>query len=154
MRQEPFGRPTIFTDELANEIVERIASGDNILDICDEEGMPTRVTLWRWKKANKDFCNNIIEAEEEKTHIWQNEVVKIADNGTHDTKINDNGNECEDKEWTNRSKLRVDARLKLMAMMNGRRYGQKIQTDNNHNIQPPLPVITQFCPGMLQDDGK
>jgi hypothetical protein len=42
------GRPPRYTAELANQILQELARGRGLLDICSEPGMPCDVTVWRW----------------------------------------------------------------------------------------------------------
>ena len=51
------GRPTLFTDELANEICDRVSNGESIGDICKESYMPERPVVWRWRYENKTFSD-------------------------------------------------------------------------------------------------
>ena len=42
-------RPPIpLTDEITDEICERIADGQSLNAICRDEHMPSRITVWRW----------------------------------------------------------------------------------------------------------
>lgn len=53
------GRPTIFTEELAEAICEAIASGQAIRAICGQDGMPGISTLYRWEEQNPAFREQI-----------------------------------------------------------------------------------------------
>ncbi len=48
MPYRPPGRPTLYNHELAVTICERIASGDTLLEICLEDGMPKESTVRGW----------------------------------------------------------------------------------------------------------
>lgn len=49
------GRPSEYTPEKAAVICDRIADGDSLRQICEDEGMPSRGTVFRWlaDPANK-----------------------------------------------------------------------------------------------------
>jgi hypothetical protein len=44
----PAGRPTDYTEALAEEICLRLAEGESLVSICREEGMPRRAAVFRW----------------------------------------------------------------------------------------------------------
>lgn len=46
------GRPTLYTEELALDICARIASGETLIEICDEYGYPEERTVRGWDIAN------------------------------------------------------------------------------------------------------
>jgi hypothetical protein len=45
------GRPSIYSDELAQEILERYTNGELMIDICNDEKMPTVATIYDWNDA-------------------------------------------------------------------------------------------------------
>ena len=44
----PRGRPSQYTEDLAQEICDRIAGGETLIAICSEPGMPKEVTVRGW----------------------------------------------------------------------------------------------------------
>lgn len=42
------GRPSDFTPELADTILNRLSLGDSLVSICRNEGMPQPATIYRW----------------------------------------------------------------------------------------------------------
>ena len=50
------GRPSLYSDELAEKIVELIADGYSERQIEAMEGMPSRRTMLRWKEERPEFC--------------------------------------------------------------------------------------------------
>ena len=53
------GRPSTFTNEIADTICERIAAGESLLSICSSDGMPHQATVFRWLADEKyaAFCD-------------------------------------------------------------------------------------------------
>lgn len=72
------GRPSLFTDELAASICERIAEGERLTDICKEPGMPNRRTVWRWTTEKPDFRDELARATEAATHGLVDELVAVC----------------------------------------------------------------------------
>lgn len=51
------GRPTKYTDELAAEILTRIAQGELITSITADKHVPSWPTIWDWMQHNQAFAN-------------------------------------------------------------------------------------------------
>mgnify|MGYP001531756412 FL=1 len=49
------GRPSSYTQELADEIIELIRNGYSEREICRKRGMPSLKTLWNWKDQHPEF---------------------------------------------------------------------------------------------------
>jgi len=49
------GRPSIYTDEIADTICERLINGESLRAICADEAMPSRATVLRWQEADHAF---------------------------------------------------------------------------------------------------
>lgn len=59
------GAPSIYTDELAEEICHRLAGGEPLISICRDPGMPHRATVLRWVvKSGHPFAARYFEARE------------------------------------------------------------------------------------------
>lgn len=56
------GQPTKFTQELWDEIIDRLAACENIADICADEGMPSFYTVRKWWRANPALKREVEEA--------------------------------------------------------------------------------------------
>lgn len=46
--KEGRGRPSAYTDAIADAICERIATGESLTAICADDGMPHQATVFRW----------------------------------------------------------------------------------------------------------
>lgn len=71
-RREPPapGRPSSFTDELADEILERIACGETVRSICRDESMPDRSSVMRWAVRDDRFRERYARARELQADAW------------------------------------------------------------------------------------
>jgi hypothetical protein len=122
-------RPTDFSDELAATICERLANGETLRQLCLDEAMPGRSTVYRWLEAHEGFRDQYARVCELRADAWADELLEIADETAFDTKRNDRGDVSADSEWISRSKLRVDARKWLMARAAPKKYGDKVTTE-------------------------
>jgi transposase len=133
----PLGRPSTFTQEIADEICARLSEGEPLRQICRDERMPPWQTVYRWRSEDESFSRRIACAREAGFDAIAEECMAIADETAFDTIQGENG-ERANAEWISRSKLRVETRLKLLAKWDPKRYGDKM--DVNHGGQPDNPV--------------
>jgi hypothetical protein len=142
----PRGRPGKYTPELANEIVERISKGEPLRQICRDDHMPEWRTIYDWQAADKAFSARIAHARELGEEAIAQDCLDIADNATNDwmEKQGKDGTELYqlNGEHIQRSKLRIETRLKLLAKWNPRKWGEKV--DLNHGVQPENPLASML----------
>ncbi len=117
---------TSYTEEVADIICERIALGESLRRICaDDAAMPSQSTVYKWLKENVSFSEQYAHARTMQAETMVDEILEIADDTSHDTQHGPNGAQV-NSEWISRSKLRVDARLKLMQQLAPKKYGPKM----------------------------
>lgn len=138
------GRPSKFTQEIADNICNNLStSSTSLRTICKEDGMPTVVTVLGWLTKGdqtqdendpfRKFLYQYIRARESQADFLAEEILEIADDGTNDYMTIVKGDmeyNVENKEWTNRSKLRVDARKWIASKLKPKKYSDKV--DHNH----------------------
>lgn len=59
------GRPSKFTEELANEICRLLIEGKSLRDICSDKAFPDRLTVIRWKNENESFRSQYVRARDD-----------------------------------------------------------------------------------------
>lgn len=122
------GRPSTFTQKVADEICERLSQGEPLRQICRDERMPSWRTVYDWKAAHADFAARIAHAREAGFDAIAEECLEIADETAFDTILTDQGDRP-NSEWITRSRLRVETRLKLLAKWDPKRYGDKVTNE-------------------------
>ena len=132
------GRPSIFTDELANEICERISLGRSLRSVCLDKDMPTKTTVMRWLDENEDFCDQYRRACEDRETTHFEEMLTIADEVLPETAE------------VARAKLRIDTRKWVLARMNPKKYSDKVQEDNADNA---VSLMAQFMKELGEKQG-
>lgn len=122
------GRPSIYTEELAEKICAIIATSHKSLrKICEGEGMPSVQTILNWLNTNEAFLAQYTRAKEEQADLLVDEMIEIADDGSQDLDgFNDYGKPMENKEFVNRSKLKVETRKWIASKLKPKRYGEKL----------------------------
>src|SRR6478672_7505327 len=79
------GRPTKYSDEIAEEICTRIANGESLLHITrDDDRMPERTNVHRWLLRHDDFRNKYEIAKEQQADVFADEMDEIARDGSID----------------------------------------------------------------------
>lgn len=138
------GRPSGYSPERAAQICALIAEGLSLRKICAMDGMPDKSTVFNWLARYPEFVDQYARARELGSEVWAEEMLDIADDGTNDwvEKLDRDGNPTGQMvfhhEHVQRSKLRVDTRKWLLAKLQPKKYGDKI--DLNHGGQADNPV--------------
>lgn len=123
------GRPSKMTPELVAEICERLAKGEPLARICDDERMPAFNTVWRWENEDDEFRNLSARARDVGTHYMADDCLKISDDTTLDP---------QDK------RIRIDTRLRLIGKWNAKKYGDKIDvTSGGESIAEALDPVAR-----------
>jgi len=65
-KETQLGRPTDYTEELADKLCALIAEGSNINKLSKLEDWPERQTIYRWLREKKDFSDNYARALRER----------------------------------------------------------------------------------------
>ena len=107
------GRPSSYSDELAESLFERMESGETITQICRTEGFPAPQTILRWQVNQPGFAQRYAEARRLTADWHFNRVLEVAE----DDSIED----------VQRARLRVDVHKWYAEKLNPRDYGQQKQ---------------------------
>jgi len=122
------GRISIYSDDLADEILDRLASGETLRGICRSKHIPPASTVRGWVVDNKGpgFAERYARARAMGMDEMADEIVEIADDIANDTLLDSDGNARANSEWISRSRLRVDSRKWLMSKVAANLYGDKL----------------------------
>ena len=71
------GRPSKYSEGLADKIFNRMAEGDSLRTICGDESMPDRETVRRWTLENADFAAKYARAREEQAEHHHEEMDRL-----------------------------------------------------------------------------
>lgn len=121
-------RPTNYKDQYADAICEKIAtSSKSMKTICEELKLPVGTVL-AWLSREPKFQEKYARAKEWQAEYMAEEMLDIADDGSNDFMTvvkGDKTYEVENKEWTNRSRLRVDTRKWIASKLKPKKYGDR-----------------------------
>ncbi len=129
-------RPSEFSQDIADQICDKIAEGKSLRKICDIEGLPDKSTVFRWLGTNTAFRDQYVRARDVQADYMAEEIIEIADDGTNDFGFKE-GDTAEGAsaspvflaEHVQRSKLRVDSRKWLMSKLAPKKYGDFQRTE-------------------------
>ncbi len=150
---EPSKRPLAYKQAIADIICERIADGHSLREICSEDNMPAKSTVFRWLLLKPDFSDQYALAREAQADTLFDEILNIADDGSNDwmERKGDDGTALgwkENGEALRRSQLRVDARKWMAGKLRPKKYGEKVTLagDAENPIGPQVIQIVAASP--------
>ncbi len=135
------GRPTIYTDEIAQEICKVVScSSKGLKPLCKEnDHWPCEWTIRLWIRTKDQFSRMYAQAKLDQADLLAEEIIEIADNTSMDTifKEDEDGYQKEvcNHEWINRSRLRVDTRKWLAAKLAPRIYSERVASDTTVTLK-------------------
>jgi hypothetical protein len=140
------GRPSEFSQETADAICDRLADGESLRSICDDEAMPAKSTVFKWLAEKPAFSDQYARAREAQADALFDDILSIADDGRNDwmerkNKDDQNLGWVENGEALRRSALRVDARKWMAGKLKPKKYGDKLELENNHNLSDPMAAL-------------
>jgi hypothetical protein len=74
------GRPSKYTEELADRIMQYLLDGEGIRFIEQQPGMPSGVTIMRWVRDNEPFRRLYEEVRQLQLDLMAQDILEIADN--------------------------------------------------------------------------
>lgn len=124
---EPGKRPLEFKQSVADIICDRLADGESLRAICEDDNMPNRSTVFKWLGKIETFADQYARAREAQADAVFDEILSIADDGRNDwmEKLDDAGYR-ENGEALRRSQLRIDARKWMAGKLRPKKYGDKL----------------------------
>ena len=73
-----------YSREMAQEILDLIADGDVLKDICRRDHMPVLKNVRRWLKDRPEFAASMAEAEKTRLFSWEDELISTARDNSRD----------------------------------------------------------------------
>lgn len=122
------GRPTKYTDALADEICRRIAEGEMLMQIVRDEHMPERKTVYNWMNEHDGFLHNYARACEMSADALVEKGLEILDGSSPDCAQMDK-NRAEYRKW--------------LAGKRNARYGERQAVELTGANGGPVEMITE-----------
>ena len=130
---------TRYCEEIAGEICERIAMGETLSSVCQEDRMPDKRTVWKWRKVHPKFAQDYSRARVDQMNAWADQIIHLADDAEGDFMVSIplDSPELEkierdgvvtfkfNRKHVNRAKLMIDVRKWLMARYAPEDFGDR-----------------------------
>lgn len=116
------------SEEVIAEIERRMSIGETLRAICRDEHMPNWTSVYDWIRDDKEIALRLERARVLGFDAIAEQCFDIADDASNDyvEKQTRNGTVTVlDTEHVQRSKLRIETRLKLLACWHPKQYGAK-----------------------------
>lgn len=127
--KKPFGRPTVFTEKLLDQILEEISHGASEYSIFERSEMPCWSAWTKFKRSRPDFIPKYAQAKEDNNEFWEAKIMQHALNESRDQVPDGKGGFKSDNTAVNRDRLIIDTKKWLMAKMQPKKYGDKVQQE-------------------------
>ena len=146
------GRPSTFSQHIADIICIRLSEGESLREIVKTEGMPDRTTIYDWLMKHEGFANQYTRAREEQADTYADEIIAIADEQPEIIAVVDKktGALIEHKldgaflQW---QKNRIEARKWTAMKLKPKKYGDKMQIGGDP--ESPLTVDVSLFDTLL-----
>src|SRR5262249_5743607 len=135
------GQPTKYSDEWARQFCDLISHGKSIVDICKQDGQPSRDSVYAWMREREDFSDMYARAREERADLLFERIAAIAEDATGDYVKKEDGTLVVDHENIQRSRLRVDTMKWMASKLAPRKYGDRVEHDVKSNVSMPAILI-------------
>lgn len=143
------GRPSIFTKALGTTICRRLAEGETLRAICREDEMPTISTVMAWVldlEKHKEFSEQYTRAREAQAENMFDEILEISDDSSDDHMMIEVGKKdliVENKEFVQRSRLRVDTRKWYLSKVLPKKFGEKLDLTSAGKVIKGNTIVLQ-----------
>jgi len=121
------GRPSTFSQDVADEICRRMIEGENLTKICSDASMPSRYTVYSWFEHQPDFRTRCAHAREGLADFLLDKIEAMADEATKDN--------------VDVMKLKISTAQWRAQKMAPRVYGNNVITEITGNVSVQSQVI-------------
>lgn len=118
-----------YSQEVADQIVDRLADGEFLRVICRSDGMPNWRTVYRWMDENKEFGARIAHARQQGFDAIAEDSLVMLDEEPERTGTQF-GSKV-DAGYVAWQKNRAEQRLKILAKWDPKRYGDKLALEHS-----------------------
>lgn len=154
------GRPSKYSQQIADQICNRLAAGESLRGICRDDELPDAGTVFRWLSCQDEafatFREQYARAREIQADALVDEILEISDDGTNDW-MERQDEDGENSGWRingehiQRSRLRVDSRKWFASKVLPKKYGDKVQQEISGPNGGPVQTESIQRPTLTRD---
>lgn len=140
---------SLFSQLLVDEICARLSKGEPLAVVCRDPHMPCDDTVRNWADKDEAVSRAIARAREAGHDSIAADCLAIADDARNDW-MERQAAEGDEKaaqfnaEHVQRSKLRIDTRLKLLAKWDPKRWGERQQIEHTGKMTLESLVTSSY----------
>ena len=149
---QPNGRPSKYTEEIADRFFSGLADGKSMKTVCSPDDMPSTQTMFSWMRTKEGFLDKYTRAKEESADALADEMLDIADDGTNDYYLSKDDQPIVDGDHIQRSRLRIETRKWLASKLKPKKYGDRIIQEQIHSGYIGLKDISKMTDDELQNE--
>lgn len=123
--KHPGGRPSLYSEEIADAICEKLTEGMSLRKICQLNGFPKASAIYTWLDKHPEFAEKYVRAREVATEDMLEDILEIADNPELDP---------------NEKRIRIDTRKWAMGKLKPKKYGEKQTLEHGNKDGETLKV--------------
>jgi len=131
-----------YSKEIIKKICDEIEAGESVAEICRQDGMPKRKTVYQWLAKYPDFMEKYRASKMAGVEALVDQMMDIANDASEDFKRDDDGcvlldkkgNRVIDGEHVQRSRLKIDTIKWVATKLVPRLYGDKTQVEHTGEV--------------------
>lgn len=147
------GRRKKYSPELVERLLNALACGRTLVSVCEELGISPD-TVYSWTTRYPDFRKDFARARDFGDEVLEDSVLEIADaeHISEEQIVEKTGKKITIKKRrfdnVHRSRLRVEARLKIVARRKGGLQNRRIEIEDDRSVAD----LSDAMKGMSMDD--
>jgi hypothetical protein len=145
------GRPSEFTQAMADAICEQLIDGESLRSICKRNGMPVVSTVCKWLNQQPEFAKQYARARELQADTLADEILHISNTpkkGKQRT-TKPTGVEVTERDMIEHRRLQVDARKWYASKLAPRKYGEFVKAEVTATLS-----LAQIIEAAGKEEGK
>ncbi len=126
-----------YSIEIVDTICKEIETSEKGLhQILNKPEYPTVSSFMRWLQddSKPEIRELYARAKRMQADFIADQLIAISDDSSNDYEVTEFGKVVENREFVNRSKLRVDTRKWLLAKLHPKKYGDRIETEQSGEL--------------------
>ena len=132
----PYSYPEDKKKDIFDSICQRIIEGEAVRNILKDKDMPSMKTFWDWLDKDEDLVKQYARAKELYAERMFEDIILISDGTGDDILVDEDGKEQVNWNVIQRDKLRSDNRKWVLSKLNPKKYGDRLQLDQNKKDIP------------------
>ena len=123
------GRPTEFTQAMADLICERLADGQSLRTVCKSDDTPAMSTVFKWLREQESYSEQYTRATAERAEAMVEDMQAISDDKQIDH---------------NHKRIMVDTRKWIASKLKPKKYGERVSLTGDDD---GAPIIVTWATG-------